>query len=171
MRHRRRDCARRGAARPRHHLLPQTAPIRSSRPAPTIIGSRATGWSTCSGSRTAASATGIVGCARASGPWSAPRVAAFTTRSNPLDNDPVTQGVADEGLANTNVVWHGNRLLALEEGHAPVEVDPATLDTIGPWRFDDQLLGPMTAHPKLDPKTGEMLFFRIHGGRHVQPGT
>ena len=78
---------------------------------------------------------------------------------NPLDNDPLTQGVADEGLANTNIVWHGNRLLALEEGHAPVEVDPATLDTIGPWRFDDQLLGPMTAHPKLDPKTGEMLFF------------
>ena len=78
---------------------------------------------------------------------------------NPLDNDPVTHGVGEDGLANTNVVWHGGRLLALEEAHAPFEIDPETLDSIGPWRFDDRLEGPMTAHPKIDPKTGEMLFF------------
>ena len=78
---------------------------------------------------------------------------------NPLENDPVTQGMKEDGLANTNVVWHGGKLLALEEGHAPFEIDPDTLDSIGPWRFDDRLEGPMTAHPKIDPKTGEMLFF------------
>lgn len=83
---------------------------------------------------------------------------------NPLDNDPVTQGVADDGLANTNIVWHGGRLLALEEGHAPFEVDPATLESLGSWRFADQLDGPMTAHPKIDPKTGEMLFFGYMAG-------
>src|SRR5439155_3762529 len=33
----------------------------------------------------------------------------------------------DSGVANTNVVWHGGRLLALEEGHLPTEVDPRTL--------------------------------------------
>ena len=83
---------------------------------------------------------------------------------NPLNNDPVTEGAENDGLANTNIVWHGDRLLALEEGHAPVAVDPATLDTMGPWRFDGHLDGPMTAHPKLDPKTGEMLFFGYMAG-------
>ena len=78
---------------------------------------------------------------------------------NPMQNDARTAGAPDEGLANTNVVWHGNKLLALEEGHAPFEVDPVTLESIGPWRFGDSLEGPMTAHPKMDPKTGEMLFF------------
>ncbi len=78
---------------------------------------------------------------------------------NPMENDPVTQGVPEDGLANTNIVWHAGKLLALEEGHAPFEVDPETLDTIGPWRFDERFEGPMTAHPKFDPNTGEMLFF------------
>ena len=44
-------------------------------------------------------------------------------------------------------------------GIAPFEIDPETLESIGSWRFDDRLQGPMTAHPKIDPKTGEMLFF------------
>ncbi len=78
---------------------------------------------------------------------------------DPLSNDPSVAGVDEDGLANTNVVWHGNRLLALEEGHAPFEVDPVTLDSLGSWRFDGKLQGPMTAHPKMDPKSAEMLFF------------
>jgi len=78
---------------------------------------------------------------------------------NPADTDPRVQGVETDGLANTNVVWHGGRLLALEEGHAPFAVDPDTLDSLGAWTFDGRLEGPMTAHPKLDPETGEMLFF------------
>jgi carotenoid cleavage dioxygenase len=78
---------------------------------------------------------------------------------DPSANDPLVAGVEEDGLANTNVVWHGNRLLALEEGHAPFEIDPETLESRGPWRFDGALEGPMTAHPKMDPQTGEMLFF------------
>ena len=39
---------------------------------------------------------------------------------NPMENDPITQGVEDDGLANTNVVWHGGKLLALEEGPCAV---------------------------------------------------
>ncbi len=78
---------------------------------------------------------------------------------NPMENDPITQGVEDDGLANTNIVWHGGKLLALEEGHAPFEVDPRTLDPRGAWRFEERLQGPMTAHPKIDPKTGELIFF------------
>ncbi len=78
---------------------------------------------------------------------------------NPMDNDPLTEDADDDGIANTNIVWHGGKLLALEEGHCPFEIDPQTLDSKGGWRFGGQLEGPMTAHPKMDPKTGEMLFF------------
>ncbi|MFO1329566.1 MAG: carotenoid oxygenase family protein [Rubrivivax sp.] len=62
-------------------------------------------------------------------------------------------------VANTNVVWHAGRLLALEEGHAPFEVDPQSLAAIGPQTFEGQLEGPMTAHPKIDPSNGELLSF------------
>jgi carotenoid cleavage dioxygenase len=65
----------------------------------------------------------------------------------------------DSTVANTNVVWHGGRLLALEEAHAPVEIDPETLATKGSFDFGGKLVGPMTAHPKLDAVTGEMVFF------------
>lgn len=68
-------------------------------------------------------------------------------------------GFADEGVANTNVVWHSGRLLALEEGHLPIELDPATLATRGVQDLGGRLRGPFTAHPKVDPITGELIFF------------
>lgn len=57
---------------------------------------------------------------------------------NPTASDPIAAEVPNDGLANTNVVWHGEKLLALEEAHAPFEIDPQTLDSVGPWRFDDR---------------------------------
>ena len=78
---------------------------------------------------------------------------------NPMDNDSRVAGVETDGLANTNVVWHGGKLLALEEGHEPFVMDPESLESVGAWDFDGKFKGPMTAHPKMDPKTGEMLFF------------
>jgi carotenoid cleavage dioxygenase-like enzyme len=86
------------------------------------------------------------------------RQALFAT-TDPRDNDPAVSGEASQGAANTHVVAHAGRLLALEEGHPPVELDPQTLDTIGPFDFAGRLPGNMTAHPKVDPETGEMLFF------------
>jgi carotenoid cleavage dioxygenase-like enzyme len=78
---------------------------------------------------------------------------------NPMDTDPSVEGMQTDGLANTNIIWHGDKLLALEEGHAPFELDPITLKSKGAWTFDENLVGPMTAHPKIDPETGEMIFF------------
>ena len=78
---------------------------------------------------------------------------------NPLDNDASVQDMETDGLANTNILFHAGKLLALEEAHPPFELDPMTLESRGSWTFDGKLLGPMTAHPKLDPVTGEMLFF------------
>ena len=65
--------------------------------------------------------------------------------------------VPDGGVANTNIVWHAGRLLALEEAHAPIEIDPATLSTRGTHALGGD--GPVTAHPKIDPITGALRFF------------
>lgn len=55
-------------------------------------------------------------------------------------------------VANTSVVWHGGRLLALWEGGSAIELDPATLGTRGPVRFSDELAGmPFSAHPRVEP--------------------
>jgi carotenoid cleavage dioxygenase-like enzyme len=75
----------------------------------------------------------------------------------------------DSGVANTNVVWHAGRLLALEEGHLPTEIDPHTLETRG-YRDYGVLRGAFTAHPKIDPATGEMLFFGYNAGGPFTPG-
>ena len=77
---------------------------------------------------------------------------------DPRDRDPSALN-ADDGVANTNIVWHAGRLLALEEAHPPTEIDPLTLETRGYQDFGGKLDIPFTAHPKLDPLTGEMLFF------------
>jgi carotenoid cleavage dioxygenase-like enzyme len=61
--------------------------------------------------------------------------------------------------ANTNTVFHANRLLGLVESSLPTELDAHTLETRGLYDFGGKLAGAMTAHPKLDPVTGEMLFF------------
>jgi carotenoid cleavage dioxygenase len=68
-------------------------------------------------------------------------------------------GATSANAANTNIVVHAGRLLALWEGGPPHALDPRTLETVGPFDFRGRLAGPMTAHPKLDPETGEMLFF------------
>lgn len=59
-------------------------------------------------------------------------------------------------LANTNIVHHAGRFLALYEGGAPYEMD-AELDTVGVFDGHGSLPGVMSAHPKLDPATGELL--------------
>jgi carotenoid cleavage dioxygenase len=74
------------------------------------------------------------------------------------NSDPRVEGVFPNA-ANTNIMMHGGKLLALWEAGPPHELDPRTLETVGPYDFNGQLLGPMTAHPKIDPETGELLFF------------
>jgi carotenoid cleavage dioxygenase len=64
------------------------------------------------------------------------------------------------GVANTNILAHAGHLLALEEAHVPVAIDPATLATLGAQDFGGALPnGPFTAHPKHDPRSGALVFF------------
>lgn len=85
--------------------------------------------------------------------------ALFASSGNPMHNDPAVGPMRTDGVANTNLCWHSGKLLALEEGHPPIELDPGTLETKGVWTFDGRLPNNMTAHPKVDPENGEMIFF------------
>jgi carotenoid cleavage dioxygenase len=60
--------------------------------------------------------------------------------------------------ANTHVIGHAGKILALEEGHFPYVLD-GELTTEGPTDFGGVLQGPFTAHPKICPVTGELLAF------------
>ena len=75
-----------------------------------------------------------------------------------LDMKP-TEMPRFKNTGNTNIVWHAGKLLALMEAALPTALVPCTLDTIGEWDFGGRLGTAMTAHPKMDPETGEMLFF------------
>ncbi|GAA4200300.1 carotenoid oxygenase family protein [Microbispora amethystogenes] len=60
--------------------------------------------------------------------------------------------------ANTHVIRHADKILALVENGLPYVMTPE-LDTVGPCDFGGRLATAMTAHPKEDPVTGELHFF------------
>ena len=64
-----------------------------------------------------------------------------------------------KNTANTALVWHAGQMLALNEGGAPHAIKLPDLSTIGKYTYNDQLVSAFTAHPKVDPKNGEMMFF------------
>lgn len=71
-----------------------------------------------------------------------------------------------KNAANTSVIYHGGKLLALWEGGWPHEIDPATLETVQRYDYggvlrNDTTIGrlvmpelPFAAHPRLHPDTG-----------------
>ncbi|MEW6268232.1 MAG: carotenoid oxygenase family protein, partial [Thermodesulfobacteriota bacterium] len=61
--------------------------------------------------------------------------------------------------ANVSCVWHGGRLLVSGEVGAPYEIDPSDLSTIGVQELEGRLDTSFTAHPKIDPATGNLHFF------------
>jgi carotenoid cleavage dioxygenase len=74
----------------------------------------------------------------------------------PVDAPPPVNGI--DGVSNTHVVGHGGRIYALVESSLPTELRP-DLTTVGATDFGGALSTPFTAHPKLDPVTGELHFF------------
>lgn len=61
-------------------------------------------------------------------------------------------------VANTHVVNHAGRTLALVESSLPYEITN-DLETLGCYDFGGRLDDAMTAHPKICPTTGELHFF------------
>ncbi len=75
------------------------------------------------------------------------------------DDDVMSSfGKLEASPANTHIIEHSGKLLALEETHLPWEVD-IDLNTVGVYDFSGELNGAMTAHPRVCPETGELLFF------------
>ena len=60
--------------------------------------------------------------------------------------------------ANTNVVNHAGKTLALVESSLPYQITNE-LETLGAYDFGGKLVDSMTAHPKICPRTGELHFF------------
>lgn len=68
---------------------------------------------------------------------------------------------------NTNVVFHGGKLMALVENAFPFEIDARTLAPVGENDFGGRRLGmSVSAHPKVDGRSGRMV---IHGYQPFEP--
>jgi carotenoid cleavage dioxygenase len=72
--------------------------------------------------------------------------------------------------ANTNVLTHAGKTLALVEGGVANYELTDELDTVGTCDFDGTLAGGYTAHPHRDPRTGELhaVSYSFARGRIVQ---
>jgi len=81
-----------------------------------------------------------------------------TPRFKGEPRSPETLWDLHHALANTNVIAHGGKILALVENALPYELSDE-LDTKGAHDFSGRLTSPFTAHPKICPLTGEMHFF------------
>lgn len=74
-----------------------------------------------------------------------------------------------QGTANTALIYHHGKLLALSEGDKPYVLrvlEDGDLQTLGLLDYDKRLTHSFTAHPKVDPFTGEMFTF---GYSHAPP--
>lgn len=58
-----------------------------------------------------------------------------------------------------SLIYHGGKLMSLGEFGYPYLINPDDLSTDGVFNYDGKLSGNMTAHPRIDPATGELLFF------------
>ena len=90
----------------------------------------------------------------------AARRSLFGMYRNPLTNDPSVEGLSG-GTANTQMVYHHGKLLAMKEDSPPVVLDPETLETVDDsYTFGGGMQGKtFTAHPKIDPLSGELIAF------------
>ena len=84
----------------------------------------------------------------------------FGMYRNPTTDDPSVKGLS-RGTANTQLFVHHKKLLVFKEDSPPVYMDPWTLETRDDYytfggKLDSQT---HTAHPKIDPLTGEYFGF------------
>ncbi|GAA4704877.1 carotenoid oxygenase family protein [Phytohabitans rumicis] len=68
-----------------------------------------------------------------------------------------------KNVANTNVGVFDDHLIVYYEGGLPHRLHPQTLETLGTYDFHGGVDVLCTAHFKIDPDTGDMLFFAATG--------
>jgi carotenoid cleavage dioxygenase len=61
--------------------------------------------------------------------------------------------------SNVSAIWHGGKLLTSGEVGLPYELSATDLGNKGVYDYDGALTSAFTAHPKIDPATGQMHFF------------
>jgi carotenoid cleavage dioxygenase-like enzyme len=62
--------------------------------------------------------------------------------------------------SNTDIIFYAGKMLSLWYlAGVPYQVDPHTLETIGAEDFGGKLRRKLSAHSKVDPHTGELIFF------------
>jgi len=64
-----------------------------------------------------------------------------------------------KNIANTAMVFHGGMFLALQEGAHPYHLKLPNLDPVREIDYDGRLNHAFTAHPKIDPRTGELITY------------
>lgn len=74
-------------------------------------------------------------------------------------NDPDLPPFGGNNQSNVSCVHHAGRLLTSGEIGFPYLIDPADLSTIGVHDFAGALKTSFTAHPKIDPASGDLHFF------------
>jgi len=98
------------------------------------------------------------------------RKALFGRYRNPYTDNEAVNGVI-RTAANTNITFWRGVLLAAKEDGPNYAMDPVTLETIGRYDFDGQINVPtMTAHPKIDPETGELVCFAYEASGNGNDG-
>jgi all-trans-8'-apo-beta-carotenal 15,15'-oxygenase len=85
----------------------------------------------------------------------------FRTFGTGFPGDVLKRGLFLESPGNVSAYPFHGALLAFGEQALPWELDPDTLETVGPYTFGGALneMSPFAAHPKFDSKTGEMFNF------------
>ena len=83
--------------------------------------------------------------------------ALFGAYRNPLTDDDSVKGKI-RSTANTNAFIFGGKLWAMKEDSPALLMDPASMESFGFEKFGGKMTGEtFTAHPKIDPKTGNMV--------------
>lgn len=87
----------------------------------------------------------------------------FRTFGTAFPGDRLRRGLATESPANVSVLPFAGRLLACGEQSLPYALDPVSLETLGVYDFGGALneISPFSAHPKVDPVSGELLNFGV----------
>jgi len=93
------------------------------------------------------------------------RQSLFGMYRNPTTDHESVKGL-NRGTANTQLFTHHGKLLVFKEDSPPVAMDPLTLETTDPeYTFGGKLESRThTAHPKIDPLTGEFISFGYEAG-------
>ena len=85
-------------------------------------------------------------------------------RNRHTDDESVSNLPQRDNTGNTYAFAHHGELYALREDSRPYRLDPDTLETLDVPAFEGLRSTALTAHPKIDPVTGEWWSFAVFAG-------